>query len=107
MEGRTLANNGQAHVGLALAVLVVLAVLIVLPMLGANKRHPQPMADELWDQLQRALYRNRLSYKDLPETEVLLFGALEDLGFNGYIDRMKVKNAAPRNATRRRQSASL
>ena len=49
------------------------------------------MADELWDRLQRALCRKGLNYKDLPETDVLLFGALEELGFNSYLDRMKLK----------------
>ena len=49
------------------------------------------MADELWDQLQRALYREGLSYKDLPETNVLLFGALGQLGFDSYLDRTKLK----------------
>ena len=41
--------------------------------------------------MQRALCRKGLSYKDLPETEVLLFGALDELGFNSFLDRMKLK----------------
>ena len=49
------------------------------------------MADELWNQLQRAVLFEGLRYKDLPETGVLLFGALEGLGLNSYLDRMKLK----------------
>ena len=50
----------------------------------------QAMADDLWDQLQRTLLREGLSYKDLPKTEALLFGTLEDLGFTNLLDRVKL-----------------
>ena len=50
------------------------------------------MADDLRDQLQRTLLREGLSYKDLPKTETLLFGTLEDLGFTNLLDRVKLNN---------------
>ena len=49
------------------------------------------MADDLWNQLQRALLFEGLSYKDLPDTDVLLFGTREKLGFDSYLDRLKLK----------------
>ena len=62
------------------------------------------MADELWDHLERALSQNGLSYKDLRETEVLFFGALDELGFGIYLDRTKLKTQV---AERRRDDANL
>ena len=50
------------------------------------------MADELWNQLQRAMLFEGLGYTDLPETDVLLFGALDELGFNSFLDRIELKN---------------
>ena len=64
------------------------------------------MADELLDKLQRGLCRKGLSYKDLPETEVLLFGAI-GTWLHNLSRPYAVKETVRRNATRRRQSASL
>ena len=46
------------------------------------------MADELWVQMQHALLVEGLSYKDLPETDVLFYGALQELSFNSFLDCM-------------------
>ena len=51
-----------------------------------------------------ALCREGLSYKDLPETEVLFFGALEELGFVSYLGRTQLRKQF---AERRHEGANL
>ena len=58
---------------------------------GTVRPITRDMADELWNKLQHALLSEGLNYKDLPKTEVLLYGTLEELGFTRFLDRVKLK----------------
>ena len=49
------------------------------------------MADELWSRFVHALQREGLRYEDLPETEILVYGTPEELGFPNLLDRTKLK----------------
>ena len=56
-----------------------------------GKSLPVTMADTLWNQLGVRLDNHNLCYSDLPESESLLYGTLEEFGFYSFIDRAKLR----------------